>query len=102
MRTNVQLPGRGTQHHEMAGILSVRFAPAGANRTYPGPMGDRKVRITKHQIGLLAALVTTWLDQLGDEIAAHRLAEARRLLVSSSIGELRELLERLAMPVPAD
>jgi hypothetical protein len=65
-------------------------------------MVDRKVRITKHQIGLLAALVITWLDQMGDEIAAHRLSEARRVLIYSSIGELRELLERLAMPVAAD
>lgn len=61
-------------------------------------MVDRKVRITKHQIGLLAALVTTWLDQMGDEIAAHRLTEARRLLIHCSIGDLRELLDRLAMP----
>jgi len=65
-------------------------------------MVDRKVRVTKHQIGLLAALIVTWLDQMGDEISAHRLLEARRLLIYSSIGELRELLERLAMPVAAD
>jgi hypothetical protein len=65
-------------------------------------MVDRKVRITKQQIGLLAALVIIWLDQMGDEIAVHRLTEARRLLIHSSIGELRELLERLALPVVAD
>jgi len=65
-------------------------------------MADRQVRITKHQIGLLAALVITWLDQMGDEIAAHRLSEARRLLIYCSIGELHELLERLAIPVAAE
>lgn len=65
-------------------------------------MVDRKVRVTRHQIGLLAALVITWLDQVGDEIAMHRLTEARRLLISCPTGELRDLLERLAMPVRTD
>ena len=65
-------------------------------------MVDRKVRITAHQIGLLAALVVTWLDQMGDELAPNRLTEARRLLIYCSIGEMRELLERLAVPVAAE
>ena len=80
----------------------MRNYTAAAGPTYPDSMVDRKVRITKHQIGLLAALVVTWLDQMGDEIAAPRLSEARRLLIYCSIGELHELLERLAMPVAAE
>lgn len=65
-------------------------------------MVDRKVRITAHQIRLLAALVITWLDHMGDEMGEHRLAEARRLLIYCSVPELRELLDRLAVPMAAD
>jgi hypothetical protein len=65
-------------------------------------MVDRKVRITAHQIRVLAALVVTWLDHIGDEMSEHRLTEARRLLIYCSIPELRELLERLAVPMAAE
>ncbi len=65
-------------------------------------MVDRKVRITAHQFRLLAALVITWLDHMGDEMADHRLTEARRLLIYCTIPELRELLERLGVPMAAE